>query len=290
MLTYTNQIDNYKDFTKNSSTDNTTRGTTLINEGIRKICRLTAWKFLEGSKDITLVDGTQFYDVAFDFGSLIDTYTTVGTQRYVPKKCPDRKTWDLINESTSYKATYPEWYFQFGGKIGFSPIPSTANTATINYKKRIRDIGTADYTTGTISVANDDATVTGSGTTFTASMVGRWIKMPNGDWYEIGSFTSTTSIELVNSYDGADASGQSYTIGEVSVLPEGYQLLPILWAARVYWYGIGNNSNKAIDYDNQFKEGLSEMLKEYSDNDTSPVLDEGLYEITYPNPNLFVTL
>jgi len=37
-------------------------------------------------------------------------------------------------------------------------------------------LSNADYTTGTITLTDEDATVTGAGTTFTAGMVGRYLK------------------------------------------------------------------------------------------------------------------
>jgi len=46
----------------------------------------------------------------------------------------------------------------------------------ITYKPRITDLDTADYTTGTVTITASSTTVTGAGTTFTADMVGRYIK------------------------------------------------------------------------------------------------------------------
>lgn len=67
------------------------------------------------------------------------------------------------------------------------------------------------YTTGTVSVTNDDATVTGSGTTFTSAMVGRQIKIDN-QIKTITSFTSTTSIEMESVWPEDSKSGASYSI------------------------------------------------------------------------------
>lgn len=84
----------------------------------------------------------------------------------------------------------------------------------------------ANYTTGTISVTNGDATVTGSGTswaTTTNAEVGEYIKLPDGKWYKIASIASNTSLEIEitdanGGYQGSTLAGQTYTIspwGEV---------------------------------------------------------------------------
>jgi len=74
-------------------------------------------------------------------------------------------------------------------------------------------IGTS-YTTGTVAVANSTGVVTGSGTTFTSSMVGKGFKA-NGHtkWYRIKTFTSTTQITIEDDLDDATS---AYTGGAIS--------------------------------------------------------------------------
>jgi len=75
---------------------------------------------------------------------------------------------------------------------------------------------TPSYTTGTVSVTQDSTTVTGSETSWTSSMVGRYIKIADDDeYYEISSVDSSTQITLTSAYIGSTASGQSYTIYKI---------------------------------------------------------------------------
>jgi hypothetical protein len=75
-------------------------------------------------------------------------------------------------------------------------------------------VGT-DYTTGTVTVTTSTGAVAGSGTTFTAAMVGRGFKaVGHTKWYRVSAFTSTTAITIINdsddevaSYDGGAISG-----------------------------------------------------------------------------------
>lgn len=89
-----------------------------------------------------------------------------------------------------------------------------------SYIQKYRGSTNANYSTGTISVTNGDATVTGSGTswsTATNAIAGQYIKLPDGKWYKIASIASNTSLEIELSdanggYQGSTLSGQSYTI------------------------------------------------------------------------------
>ena len=71
----------------------------------------------------------------------------------------------------------------------------------------------AKYATGTITATNGSATITGSGTTFTAAMVGRKL-IVGGDStaYVIKTFTSATSITLESVYQGTTVSGSTFAI------------------------------------------------------------------------------
>lgn len=69
------------------------------------------------------------------------------------------------------------------------------------------------YKTGTISVANGNSAITGSGTAWVANAAaGEAVYCPDGRFYEIQSVNSDTSITIAGNYSGATLSGQSYTI------------------------------------------------------------------------------
>jgi hypothetical protein len=71
-------------------------------------------------------------------------------------------------------------------------------------------IGTS-YSTGTVSVAATTGVVTGSGTTFTAGMVGGFIKFSTlSDYYYVSAYSSSTSITVT------DVGSTSYTGGAIT--------------------------------------------------------------------------
>ena len=71
----------------------------------------------------------------------------------------------------------------------------------------------AAYTTGTVAVTEGLTTVTGTGTTFTAAMVGRKFRAGSDTaYYVIAAFVSTTEVTLEAAYQGTTATGATYSI------------------------------------------------------------------------------
>jgi hypothetical protein len=77
---------------------------------------------------------------------------------------------------------------------------------------------TAPYTTGTVALTNGSATVTGTGTTWVAGMVGQEFYCSGLDSdrvYRISARNSNTEIEISPSFLGTTGSGETYTINYV---------------------------------------------------------------------------
>jgi len=69
------------------------------------------------------------------------------------------------------------------------------------------------YRTGTISLTNGSAAITGTGTDFiSGAAIGECVQAPDGKLYEISTINSATSLTLAQVYLGSTASGQSYSI------------------------------------------------------------------------------
>lgn len=80
-----------------------------------------------------------------------------------------------------------------------------------------RDIGViAKYTTGTISVTSGSRTITGTGTSWSDSFVGRKISISgNRETFEIISYESAGGVDTIQmsaAYNGSTESGVTYTI------------------------------------------------------------------------------
>ena len=297
MKSYTTMRNLYGTLTLDNSSTNLTLGDQFINDSYRRVVAERDWDFVQKTATATTVASQQFYNLPYDYEKLITTSITVGTQVYTPKEAPTRAFWDQLNSVSSFTSNFPEWFFIFNGQIGYYPTPSTsAFTITYVYDRLVIDLSMADYTTGTVTVTNGSTTVTGTGTTWTAPMVGRYIKITptdtagasgDGFWYQIATVASTTSLTLVKAYQGVTVSaGTAYAIGQMSVLPDAYQDLPVYDAVRLYYSSIKPEQERYNMYSQIWDRLHTGLIADHSDKTTDPTInDEDMYPI---NPNLYV--
>lgn len=211
----------------------------------------------------------QFYHYPPDIVNLIGATVTIGSIAYPVITEDSQLYWDYLNQVLISVSALPRAIFPRRDDFGVWPIPQAVYTGTINYGLRDRALGVADYTTGTVGVTNASQTVTGSGTTWTTAMIGRWFVMNDpaqqgqGYWYRISAVPSTTSLTLESAYVNTTvASGATYKIGESPEIPvEAHYSLTAgtisdyyagprgdtekaTWWNNIFWNGDGNNSRR----------------------------------------------
>lgn len=95
-----------------------------------------------------------------------------------------------------------------------SNVTVDGNGATIDFgggAYQFSAIGTSAYSTGTLAVNFGSGSVTGTGTTWTAGMIGQSILI--GDyWYTIATRTSNTAITITPVFRAPNVSGVTYVI------------------------------------------------------------------------------
>jgi len=294
MRTTTSYTNDFTNFTSNTSAANTTLGLKLVNDAIRYLVGVFFFNERTYIVPDGTVDGQENYRLPYNVKQVINVTVQIGSTLWQPVEIATRKQYDALNV-IPFENDFPQFYYIYNSELLLWPTPaSNGNVITINYKKRLRDLSAADYTTGTVAATNGSTTITGSGTTWTTNMADRWINIPltasdstSGDdnWYQIASVTSATSLTLHNEYEGNNATGATYTIGEVPILPEDYQDLPLYRACYVYHATIKENKDKAALYESLYNEGYARLEAEFGSK-TSGV---GITPQDYPtvNPNLF---
>jgi hypothetical protein len=250
-----------------------------INDSIRTMCNLQGGKlrFLEATKDMVTVADQEGYLIPNGFRKLIDLYVYSGTGTasdtlYTPEMVFDPIRWKKIKQARLGTTDVPQFTYVENQRVLIQPIPATSgHKITMRGRLQTRDLTIADHTTGTIvSIANGATAVVGSGTSWTADMVGRYIQITqttaanggDGYWYEIGSYTSATSIGLLKPYEGTSISAGSaaYTIGQCSVIPEAYDIGIVYRATALYWDNQKDDRAKGywMKYDGGNEQGLSD--------------------------------
>lgn len=300
MKTYTTNRNLYGSMTNNVDTGNLTLGDQLINDSIRTVCNIRGgrWWFLERLKTITTVADQQAYQIPATFRKVIDVSVTVGTQLYPITVVYDDTTWNQILASNLGSSDVPQFVYQQGTQLLLSPYPASSGN-TINVRGRISnpDLTIADVTNITVtSITNGDTAMVINAGGLT-SFAGRYIRITStgvantgdGVWYEIASATATT-ITLTAPYQGTSivAGTAACTIGQVSPIPEAYDMAPIYRAVALYYAQQGDQNRAATYwrlYDGGQEAGLSALpgglIGQMLENEGSTI--EGAYVPPFGN-------
>lgn len=294
MRTTTQYQNDFTNLTNNTSTDNTTLGLKLVNDAVRYL--VGVFFFNERTFTDLTVASQQAYTLPYNIKQMINVTVQIGGVLYQPAEVATRKQFDALNV-ISFINNYPQYYYIYNGQLLLWPTPaSSANVITEHYKIRLRDLSAADVTAGTVSVTTGTPTVTGAGTNWTTNMADRWIQIPlttsnttSGDdqWYQILSVQSATSLTLKNNYEGGTVTGGAFTIGEVPILPEDYQDLPLYRACYVYYTAISQNAEKAKYFKALYDEGYSRLEAEFGSKTSGVGLTPN--DMGVINPNLYQT-
>lgn len=245
----------------------------------------------------TVADQTYYHYPPNAYPPIEAATCTIGSVAYPLRVIHSQREWDRLNQIDFAGTTRPQYIFPRRDDFGIYPTPgASGNTITLITSLLDRAMTADDHTSGTVAVTSNSATITGTGTTFTAAMVGRWFTLtdangnPSDNWYRIASFTSTTQIALETVWEGSSASGQTYIIGESpEIPPELHELLPH-GAAADFFMGPRKNAESAKMHTNywmygdpapnydQIKNptgGLKAAIAKYASRDTSAIVYKG---------------
>lgn len=251
--------------------------------------------------NVTL-NGAQFYPLPANVSKVKNPTITVGQLVYSPAPVQSVQEWTKLN-ALPYNSNIPAYFFVYGGKIGFWPIPSTSGEViSLNCQIAVPDMTYQDYTAGTLAasgmVAGSNAVI-GSSTNWSSGSFPTLVDLsganlyitatpPGGDGlpYQVYMFNSATSATLTKPVVSApNISGASYTIGQYPLLDPNFHDAIAYGALRIYYNSIVKDPDKYQLYDKLFGE-KTDLMKKYLatkqvnvDLSVTPVLQ---------NPNLFI--
>ncbi len=298
MRTCTTYQSDFTDLTGNTAATNSARGLKLVNDALRYLI----FTFFFNEASYTVPGGTVAsqagYTLPFNNKQIINSTVLIGSVLWQPKEIGTRAQYDALNVIT-FTNDFPQFYYIYNNQLLLWPAPaSNGNAITINFKRRIKDLSAADYATGTVTVTNGSTAVTGAGTSWTTNMAGRWINVPqttsnatsgDNEWYQIASVTNGTALVLNNQYQGVTATSTSggYVIGEVPILPEDFQDLPLYRAFYIYFTSLAPDKGKAEYYKALYDEGYKMLDAEFGSKTSGVGLTSG--NLNAINPNMFQT-
>ena len=219
---------------------------------------------------------TQYYSYPVGMVNFETVTVAVGSITYPMTVINNQFTWDSLNSIPFQPTTFPRFIFPRLDDYGIWPIPQGVYPITFNYHFRDRNLSVADYTSGIIAVSSSSSpnVITGTNTTWTPAMVGRWFSVTDptepgqGYWYRILSYVSATSLVLYNNWQGSTGSGYSYVIGETPEIPEEMHIALVHGVTADYYSNIKNDEVSSARWENRFWTGdPSNATRKFGDND-----------------------
>jgi len=243
---------------------------------------------------------TPYQPLPYDVDLIESVSVIVSSTTYNPDPAPSQTFWDELHYSVQ-NSDFPQFWWVKEGEFALWPTPVTSGSLiNLNARIRVPDLNIADYSTGTIDIiTNGSVKVTGAGTSWTAPMEGRYLRVTHsntaassgdGEWYRIAAVESSTVLYLARPYGGRSlttGAGGAYTIGQMGLLPEAFQDLPEQFAAYRYWMKESDEA-RAEGFKSLVKEGTDQLFTSYGFNDLSMVIDDGDDNDVLLNPNLTI--
>lgn len=283
-LTYTSIKNDFLDNTGNPGSSDTT----LIAFFDRHLAtryqdlqaELSNYKTQEPPTTASTIADQQFYHYPPGIVDVEAVNIDIGSQNIPLQIVNSQLNWDHINYITL--TNYPTMIFPRKDDFGLWPIPDAVYTINFLANARDRSLTNADIT-GTATFTNNDATVTDSATSFTAAMVGRFIKADaDGYWYRIASFTSSSVIELETVFEGTGGS-LAYTLGESPELPEESHILLSYGVTADYFRGPRKDTKTANTWEAMYLNGLDKVNKRYASRGNSPLIKRNIVKRSNEN-------
>lgn len=248
MISYSTYLSRFTDLTQNNTTANQTRGLQLINDSVRYLVQ--KYYFNENEYQSLSIANQQTYTLPYDVKDIVNCTVLVGGILWQPLEAPNRQFWDALNTIPFY-SDFPQFFYRFrANQINLFPIPqSTGNPISINYKRRIRDLSVADYTTGTIAVTQwklgtftaivNNATLTGSVLSGTPILANNDTVVLSTQGVLPAGFIAGTTYYVVNAsgtnYPPAEYPAQTFTY-QLSATMSGSAIIPTTAGSGIFNY------------------------------------------------------
>lgn len=210
---------------------------------------------------MSTVAGQQYYFYPNGIVNIESIVVTIGNVHYPTGFVNSQYQWDWLNSLTVQPTAIPQFVFPRRDDFGIYPIPGDIYDVTFNFHYRDRGLTVADYTTGTVTVTNNSATVTGAGTTFTPAMVGRFLQVVTatnsgyGYFYRIAAYVSATEVTLQIPYEGATGGTLIYRIGQCPEIPDEGHIILVDGITADFYSGIKHDAETSTWFNNKFFTG-----------------------------------
>ena len=145
-----------------------------------------------------------------------------------------------------------------------------------------KEMSADNYTTGSVTITQNTTAVTGNATTFTQPMEDRWIKLSDGLWYEIKTYSSATELVIGKTFEGNTMTAGAYIIGELPIIPDGFQEILLYKPLEHYFMKTGEEGRSQF-YKGLYDNGLAYLKSRFLSRTSNQVFRKGNVETKNPN-------
>lgn len=247
-----------------------------INTGGSMFLAALGREYNRHSRTTNMVSAQQYYQMPEDAQKLKEIIINTGGWFVPLEQVPDEFGWRMMN-MMSVTGLPTHYFIRGNSEVGLYPIPSSSviDGVELVFSPKHVQLTEADFTSGTVTVANGSTTITHSATGFTQTMEGQWFQTTDGTderWYKVQDYTNTSTMVLENYYQGQSGSGKTFRIGQVMDLPEEYLESPPDYAMYRHFLKRGT-MNKAAEFKQLFQGALDSAKDTYGNTTDSQVIN-----------------
>lgn len=280
--------------------------------GATSVTLSAPWALPSGTYQILLSDGEIILATFTNSSAIVALqHEIVGTPNYpiaftsAPTGLTGTLTANFALASGTYQITFSDGEiisatFTNGSAVVAFQTAITGTPSSVAYVNNSTGGNIVNISTAvTIRTAQGGDIITGSGTSWNASMVGYMIRIPysssvnGGDNfpYIINQVFSATVLALSTPYAGTAMTGASstYAIGQVSIIPTAYQLIPVYRSAELYYATVAKDKELREKYKDLADTLFAQLTADQGNKDTDPTVQDD-FGTPMVNPNLAINL
>ena len=274
---------------KDSSTRAQVIFLTGINEGLTLFRSKLKRYWALDTKKFDFTQNAGIYQAPEDLIKGDAIYFNNGNDRVPLTEVKNPDEWDgMIRQNSTGTPSHYAWIsndlFQIYPAPDANYLRSAGKGGEIRYLRRAKPLSQMDYTTGTVAGTQGSNIITGTGTAWSAGMVGRVFRLGDGNddtnYYKVTEVTDATHIKIENNFDGSTFAGKSYLIGEQPNIPQEYHFALMSKGYHRY-YRARRDRNLAKEYSDDFSLVMLQASGEYTGSDVSNVIESKLRHPTY---------
>ena len=288
MKNFNDMVTFYKRITNDFSEENEELGVSLIQDEIKAIANRRNWPFVESKAELAVHTGNIIH-LPDNFRKLKVAYTEINGIKYPIENIVSREEWLARFSNNSIESDHVQYMYIDKASGTIDTFPKANKNITIYYTKKVPDYTmTTGAVEGVIIWAHPGQTsIIGQDTNWGLDIIGRQIKI-DGAWYTVAIRISSTTIVLETAYAGIQIdTATPYELGGTkTIMPEGYEFVPVYKAIEIYFSSEKPNDAKATRYNNLYAEKYTDMERTFNSTSISPVLNDR--EEIIENPNNYI--